>query len=161
MTAKTTSRRQKRIARTAAKGIKKYTDILTGSTWIGAYEDSVYDAPSKGGLWDYRMPPEDISITFTSRGKGDSTFTADRIIIYENTSYTEKFIGSVSPEGRVVMNSLTDTDFLIGEINAKAGTLSLLFMDDGSSDSSFGSQTAVGTYVFSTISGAQGSSFPA
>lgn len=146
------SRQQKRMAQRTANNIKKYVDILTGGTWVGAYEDSLYDAPSLGGLWDYRMPPQDISIQFKARKKGDSTFTADRIIVYEGKSYPEQFIGSVSPEGRVVMNSLTDSDILIGEINATAGTLSLLFFDDGNSGSSLGSQTAVGTYVFSDIS---------
>jgi len=97
------------------------------------------------------MPPEDISISFKSRGKGDSAFTADRVITYEGKDYPESFIGSVSPEGRIILNSLTDTDMLIGEINRKAGTLSLLFYDDGISDSSFGSQTAVGTVVFAKV----------
>ncbi len=50
------------------------------------------------------------------------------------------------------MNSLTDTDIVIGEINRKAGTLSFLFFDNGDFDSSLGSQTAVGTYVFGSLS---------
>jgi hypothetical protein len=151
MAARSVSRRHKRIASSVSNNIKKNVDILTGGSWIGVYEDSLYDVPAKGGLWDYRMPPEDISISFKSRGKGDSAFTADRVIFYDGKDHPETFIGSVSPEGRVILNSMTDTDFLIGEINRKAGTLSLLFYDDGNSDSSFGSQTAVGTYVFAKV----------
>lgn len=151
MATKSISPRQRRIARAISSEIKKNVDILTGGTWVGVYEDSLYDAPAKGGLWDFRMPPEGISISFKSRGKGDSSFTADRVITYEGKDYPESFIGSVSPEGRVILNSLTDTDLLIGEIDRKSRTLSLLFYDDGISDSSFGSQTAVGTVVFAKL----------
>ncbi len=151
MGTKSFSQGQKRIAKTVSNEIKKNVDILTGGTWVGVYEDSLYDAPAKGGLWDFRMPPEDISISFKPRGKGDSAFTADRVITYEGKDYPETFIGSVSPEGRVILNSRTDSDFLIGEINRKDQTLSLLFYDDGNSESSFGSQTAVGTVVFAKV----------
>lgn len=151
MATKPISSRQQRIARAVSGEIKKNVDFLTGETWVGVYEDSLYDVPAKGGLWDYHMPAKDISISFKSRGKGDSAFTADRVITYEGKDYSERFIGSVSPEGRVILNSRTDTDLLIGEINRKAGTLSLLFYDDGLSDSSFGSQTAVGTVVFAKV----------
>ena len=151
MQEKKASRRLRRIARAAASDIKKNLDILTGSSWVGVYEDSLYETPGEGPV-DYRIPPEDILITFKSRGKGDSTFIADRLIVYEGQNYPETFYGSVSPEGRILMNSLTDTDIVIGEINRKAGTLSFLFFDNGDFDSSLGSQTAVGTYVFGSLS---------
>ena len=144
--------RQQQIATLAKTKIQSYLDILTGGNWKGTYEDSVYDAPSHGGLWDYGMPAEDISIKFSRRGVNDATFVADRVIKYNNQDYPEQFVGSVSPDGRVVMNSLKDTDILMGQIDAKSGTLSLLFFDDGSSASSLGSQTAVGTTVFNDIS---------
>lgn len=145
------SRQVKRTARAAAQGIKQNIDLLTGGQWVGAYEDSLYNAPSKGGLFDYEMKPEDIVISFTRRKKGDATFTADRVITYGGERYPETFIGSVSPEGRIVLTSLTDTDILIGDINPSSATLTLLFVDNGTSESSLGSQTAVGMYVFTNI----------
>jgi hypothetical protein len=151
MKTKTVSRRLRRSARAATSDIKKNLDILTGSSWVGVYEDSLYEVPGEGPV-DYRIPAEDILITFSPRGKGDSTFVADRVIVYEGQSYMETFYGSVTPEGRVVMNSVSDTDILIGEINPKAGTLSFLFFDNGDFGSSLGSQTAVGTYVFGSLS---------
>jgi hypothetical protein len=151
MATKSFSQRQKRIARSVSKEVKKNVDFLTGRTWVGVYEDSLYDAPTKGGLWDYEMPPEDISISFRPRANGDSTFTADRVITYDGKDYTETFIGSVSPEGRVILNSMNDSDMLIGEFNRKDKILSLLFYDEGDSDSSFGSQTAVGTVLFTKV----------
>ena len=152
MKTKEASRQLRRIARASASDIKKNVDFLTGGTWVGAYEDSLYNVPSKGGLVDYNIPAGDIVIKFSPRTDGDSTFTADRVITYEGENYPETFIGSVTPGGRVVMNSLSDTDILIGEINARAGTLSLLFVDDGNSEDSLASQTAVGTYVFANVS---------
>lgn len=148
MGTKAASRQIKRTARAAVQGIKQNIDYLTGKQWVGAYEDSLYNAPSKGGLYDYKMKPEDIVISFAQRKRADSTFTADRVITYDGASYSETFIGSVTPEGRIVMTSLTDTDILIGDITPSSGMLTLLFVDNGASDSSFGSQTAVGTYVF-------------
>ena len=144
--------RQNKINKLASAKISSYVDILTGGTWQGSYEDSLYDAPSQGGLWDFRMPPEDISFKFTRRGKTDSTFIGDRIIKYNNQDYPETFIGSVGPDGKVIMNSMTDSDILMGQIDAKSGTLSLLFVDDGNSNSSLGSQTAVGTFIFNDVS---------
>jgi hypothetical protein len=150
--AKSISARQKTIKQLVAAKIRSNVDFLTGATWQGIYEDSLYDAPSKGGLWDYHMPAEDISFKFTRRGKSDATFIADRLIKYNDQDYPERFIGSVGPDGRVVMNSLTDTDVLMGQVDSISGTLSLLFVDDGNTDSSFGSQTAVGTFVFYDVS---------
>lgn len=151
MAIKSFSRRQKCLARAVSNEIKKNVDILTGGTWVGLYEDSLYDAPTKGGLWDYQMTPGDITISFKPRAKGDASFTADRVINCDGKDYAETFIGSVTPEGRIILNSITDSDFLIGEINRKDRTLSLLFYDEGNSDSSFGSQTAVGTVVFAKV----------
>jgi hypothetical protein len=146
------AKRQKKINKLASAKISSYVDVLTGGTWQGSYEDSLYDTPSRGGLWDYRMPPEDISFKFTRRGKDDSTFIGDRVIKYNDQDYPETFIGSVAPDGRVIMNSMTDSDILIGNIDTKSGTLSLLFVDDGNSENSLGSQTAVGTFVFNDVS---------
>ena len=148
MATKNISQRQKQIARTVSSEVKKNVDILTGSAWVGIYEDSVYYAPVKGGIRDYHMNPGDISISFKSRGRGEATFIADRVITYDGKDYAESFIGSVSPEGRVILNSMTDTDLLVGEINRKMKTLSILFYDEGNDDSSLGSQMAVGSYVF-------------
>ncbi len=152
LTPKQIAARQKEVYTLASSSIKSYVDLLTGSTWKGAYEDSLYNTPD--GPKDYGIPADTISFNFARRGKLDSTFTADRIIKYNGKDYPESFIGSVAPNGRVVMNSLTDTDILIGRINAKSGTMSLLFFDDGAATSSLGSQTAVGTYVFINTSNA-------
>lgn len=146
LTPKQIAARQKEVYKLASSSIKSYVDLLTGSTWKGAYEDSLYNTPD--GLKDYGIPASTISFNFAPRGKRDSVFTADRIIKYNGKDYPESFIGSVDPSGRVVMNSLTDTDILVGQINPKAGTMSLLFFDDGAAASSLASQTAVGTYVF-------------
>ena len=144
--------RHKQISDRATQKIQGYVDTLTGGSWLGTYEDSLYDSPTYGGLWDYRMPPNDITINFTSRGKGDSTFVAERVIKYNNTDYPETFIGSVTPDGRVVMNSMTDTDILMGTIDSRSETLSLVFFDDGNDGTSLGSRTAVGTFVFNDVS---------
>ena len=98
------------------------------------------------------MTAENISLKFTRRGENDASFVVDRVIKYDNKDYPEQFIGSVGPDGRVIMNSMTDSDILIGQIDARSGTLSLLFVDDGNSNSSLDSQTAVGSFVFSDIS---------
>ena len=126
MTPKQIAARQKEVYELASSSIKSYVDLLTGSTWKGAYVDSLYSTPD--GLLDYYgIPGSTISLNFAPRGKRDSLFTADRVIKYDGKVYPESFIGSVDPSGRVVMNSLTDTDVLVGQINRKSGTMSLLF----------------------------------
>jgi hypothetical protein len=130
--------RQREIREIADQKIAGFVDQLTGGVWKGTYEDSLYDDPETG-LRDYMIDADRISIKFTRTGRDDSTFVADRIINYDGQAYAEKWIGSVSPSGAIVMNSLSDTDILLGSLDRKSGTLSLLFFDDG-------------TYIFNDIS---------
>ncbi len=50
MKEKTASRRLRRMARAAASDIKKNIDFLTGSSWVGVYEDSLMKFRVKGRL---------------------------------------------------------------------------------------------------------------
>jgi hypothetical protein len=145
------SARQRQIRELADQNIKSHIDQLTGGVWKGTYEDSLYDDPELG-LHDYGMDAEKIDLEFTRRGKENSTFIVDRIINYDGKAYPERFIGSVAPSGKIVANSLADTDILLGKLHSKSGTLSLLFFDDGGASSSLDSQTAVGTFIFNDIS---------